>query len=206
MENELISKGIPVLMLLVLGIIEAMGGLYFDDRRSKNDWTIELISLFTLDVYKRQAVHFEYYFRHVPHIIRRNRNSIAVLSGNETPEQLRRLGDDVFSYFGLGCRNVSLILVPEGYDITLVLDAFEPFKELMYHNKYKNNYDYNQALMLLNKETFLQSEFLILKQSDQVISRIASLHYQYYKNQDDLITWLRSKAVSYTHLWLRTIS
>ncbi|MBK7637679.1 MAG: acyl-CoA reductase [Saprospiraceae bacterium] len=139
------------------------------------------------------AVHFEYYFRHVPHIIRRNRNSIAVLSGNETPEQLRRLGDDVFSYFGLGCRNVSLILVPEGYDITLVLDAFEPFKELMYHNKYKNNYDYNQALMLLNKETFLQSEFLILKQSDQVISRIASLHYQYYKNQDDLITWLRSK-------------
>ncbi|MBK8054663.1 MAG: acyl-CoA reductase [Saprospiraceae bacterium] len=139
------------------------------------------------------AVHFEYYFRHVPYIIRRNRNSIAVLSGNESPEQLRRLGVDVFSYFGLGCRNVSLILVPEGYDITLVIDAFEPFKELMYHNKYKNNYDYNQALMLLNKETFLQSEFLILKQSDQIISRIASLHYQYYKNQADLIWWLRSK-------------
>lgn len=128
------------------------------------------------------ATHFEYYFRHVPHLIRKNRNSIAVLSGSETKDQLQKLGIDVFSYFGLGCRNVSMIYVPEGYEIRQLFTAFDSFKEMVNHNKYKNNFDYNHALMLLNKEDFLQNEFLILKKSEQIISRIASLHYQYYQD------------------------
>lgn len=139
------------------------------------------------------AVHFEYYFSHVPHIIRRNRNSIAVLTGHETADQLVLLGSDIFSYFGLGCRNVSMVLVPEGYDIKVLIDALEPFKAIMHHNKYKNNYDYNLALMLLNNETFLQSDFVIWKESDQIISRIASIHYRFYKNKEELVKWLKSK-------------
>ena len=139
------------------------------------------------------AVHFEYYFRNVPHIIRHNRNSIAILYGQETKDQLQLLGNDIFTYFGLGCRNVSMVLVPEGYDIKVLIDALEPFKAIMHHNKYKNNYDYNLALMLLNKETFLQSDFVIWKESDQIISRIASIHYRFYKNQEELVNWLKLK-------------
>lgn len=139
------------------------------------------------------AVHFEYYFRNVPHIIRRNRNSVAILNGQETKDQLQLLGNDIFTYFGLGCRNVSMVLVPEGYDIKVLIDALEPFKAIMHHNKYKNNYDYNLALMLLNKETFLQSDFVIWKESDQIISRIASIHYRFYKNREELVNWLKSK-------------
>ena len=128
------------------------------------------------------AKHFEYYFRHVPHLIRKNRNSVAILAGKESTDQLQKLGMDIFSYFGLGCRNVSMIYIPDGYEIRQLFAAFEPFKDIINHNKYKNNFDYNHALMLLNKEDFLQNEFLILKKSDQIISRIASVHYQHYSD------------------------
>jgi len=136
------------------------------------------------------AKHFEYYFGHVPHIIRKNRNSVAILTGSETEDELQVLGNDVFSYFGLGCRNVSKIFVPTGYDITRLFVVFDTYKEVIFHNKYKNNYDYNVALLLLNKEKFLHNDMLILRESDQIISRIGSLHYQYYDNIDDLNTWL----------------
>lgn len=136
------------------------------------------------------ATHFEYYFRDVPHIIRRNRNSIAVLHGHETVASLRDLGDDVFSYFGLGCRNVSKIFLPKDYNISTLFEAFDDFKELIHHNKYKNNYDYNLALNLLNKEQFLQSDVLILKEDASIISRIGSLHYEYYDDITELAKWI----------------
>ncbi len=139
------------------------------------------------------AIHFKYYFRHVPHLIRKNRNSVAILSGQETKVQLQKLGTDIFSYFGLGCRNVSMIFAPHGYDIRQLFIAFESHKEIIHHNKYKNNFDYNHALMLLNKEDFLQNEFLILKKSDQIISRIASVHYQYYTDIPSLAETLQQK-------------
>ncbi len=136
------------------------------------------------------ATHFRYYFSHVPHIIRQNRNSIAVLSGNETNEQMLALGEDIFSYFGLGCRNVSKVFVPVGYDVGKLFEVFEAYKDIILHNKYKNNYDYNVALYLLNKEKFLHNDMLILKESAQIISRIGSLHYQYYDSLDNLSEWI----------------
>jgi len=136
------------------------------------------------------ATHFRYYFSHVPHIIRQNRNSIAVLSGNETNEQMLALGEDIFSYFGLGCRNVSKVFVPVGYDLGKLFEVLEAYNDIIFHNKYKNNYDYNVALYLLNKENFLHNDMLILKQSDQIISRIGSLHYQYYDSLDNLTEWI----------------
>jgi Acyl-CoA reductase (LuxC) len=136
------------------------------------------------------AKHFEYYFGHVPHIIRKNRNSVAILTGYETDEELQALGSDVFSYFGLGCRNVSKIFVPMDYDITRLFEIFESHKEVIFHNKYKNNYDYNVALLLLNKEKFLHNDMLILRASDQIISRIGSLHYEYYDHIENLTTMI----------------
>ncbi len=136
------------------------------------------------------AKHFEYYFGHVAHIIRKNRNSVAILHGDETQSQLLALGNDIFSYFGLGCRNVSKIFVPKDYEITKLFVVFDAFKDIIYHNKYKNNYDYNVALLLLNKEKFLHNDIFILKESDQIISRIGSLHYAYYEDIDTLATWL----------------
>lgn len=136
------------------------------------------------------AKHFEYYFRSVPHIIRQNRNSIAIIFGDESDETLQLLGADIFNYFGLGCRNVSKIMLPVGFDPTRLFSVLAPFKNIVDHTKYKNNLDYNTALYLLNKEDFLQSDFLILKESDSMVSRIATLHYSYFSDIKTLESWL----------------
>ncbi len=137
------------------------------------------------------AQHFKYYFSNVPHIIRANRNSIAVLHGDETVEQLQLLGQDIFSYFGLGCRNVSKIFVPRDYDLSYFIEALTVYEPIIHHNKYKNNYDYNLALMLLNKEDFLQGPFFLLKESEAIVSRIASLHYQRYDEMSEVTHWVK---------------
>ncbi|HTD92894.1 MAG TPA: hypothetical protein VK644_03745, partial [Chitinophagaceae bacterium] len=98
------------------------------------------------------AGYFDYYFGRFPHIIRRNRTSVAILDGTETAEELDRLSDDVFLFFGLGCRNVTKIYVPQGYDFIPLLDAFRKYDRLADHHKYKNNYDYNLAIHLLNRQ------------------------------------------------------
>jgi hypothetical protein len=130
------------------------------------------------------ARYFESYFGAFPHVIRRNRNSVAVLTGEESEEELILLGEDVFSYFGLGCRNVSSLMVPEQYDFAPALTLWqEHFISTIFHNGYKNNYDYNYALHLMNKVPFLMNGCIQLLESDQLPSRIACLHYSIY---DDL--------------------
>lgn len=139
------------------------------------------------------ARYFEYYFRHVPHIIRQNRNSVAIITGNESDKELLDLGVDIFSYFGLGCRNVSKLYIPLDYDITQLFVAFDSYKEIMHHNKYKNNFDYNVALYLLNKESFLHNDFLVFKESESIVSRIGCIHYEFYENKVALIEKLKCK-------------
>lgn len=129
------------------------------------------------------ARYFEYYFKNKPSIIRKNRNSVAVLTGNETPGQLRDLGDDIFRYFGLGCRNVSKLFVPENYDFDNFYKAIEPWNELLNHAKYANNYDYNKAVYLMSEFKFLDNGFLILKKSADWSSPIATLFYESYKDE-----------------------
>ncbi len=138
---------------------------------------------------------FAHYFKHVPHIIRQNRNSVAVIFGDESQKTLQLLGEDIFSYFGLGCRNVSKIMLPKGYDPTVLFSAFNSYKFIVSHTKYKNNLDYNTALYLLNKEEFLQSDYLILKESGDLISRIGTLHYSYYADMKTLEEWLNTHRV-----------
>lgn len=132
------------------------------------------------------ARYFDYYFSKIPKIIRRNRNSVAVLKGNETEDDLKNLGSDIFSYFGLGCRNVSKLYVPAGYDFNILFNAFQPWGHLMDHNKYMNNYDYHRAVYLMNREPFLTNNFVILKESEQTASPVSVVHYHYYENEKAL--------------------
>ncbi len=132
------------------------------------------------------ARYFEQYFGKYPHIIRRNRNSVAVLTGFETDDELRALGRDIFTYFGLGCRNVSKLYVPHGYQFEHLLDILAKNREVVLHHKYKNNYDYNLALFLLNRTPHLNNGCLLLREESRLQARIASVHYEYYDELFDL--------------------
>lgn len=124
--------------------------------------------------------YFEYYFRNIPSIIRHNRNSIAVLDGTETKQELARLGDDIFAYFGLGCRNVSKLWLPEGYDPAALLHHWKRFETLRSHYKYAVNYDHIKAVMTVNRERFTDGGFVILKESPSLTPPMAVVHYEYY--------------------------
>jgi hypothetical protein len=130
--------------------------------------------------------YFEYYFGKYPHIIRKNRNSIAVIEGNETSEEIENLGTDIFSYFGFGCRNVSKVFLPDGYDIGNIIKNWSGFSNIIYHSKYANNYDYNMAIYLVNKEKFLDTGFILLKESRDLSSPVSVLYYEYYNPEDNL--------------------
>ncbi len=129
------------------------------------------------------ARYFEQYFSKYPHIIRRNRNGIAVLNGQETLAELYALGRDIFTYFGLGCRNISKLYVPHGYHFDTLLEALHEYREIVNHDKYKNNFDYTLTLWLLNQIPYMNNGCLLLKEDSSLQARIASVHYEYY---DDL--------------------
>jgi len=130
------------------------------------------------------ARYFEYYFAKYPSLIRRNRTSIAFLDGTETPEELEKLADDVFLYFGLGCRNVTQLLVPENYDFIQLLSVFRKYQWMADHHKYKNNYDYRLSLAILNKANYMTNDCVLLLEDESPFSPIAVLHYAHYKNAE----------------------
>lgn len=132
------------------------------------------------------ARYFEYYFRNIPHIIRKNRSSCAVLMGEEDSSLLTPLGQDVFTYFGLGCRNVSKVYVPEEYDFIQLIKSFEPYQAIIHHHKYANNYDYQKSILLVNKIPFFDSGFLLITAHEGLVSPISVLYYQSYRDQLDL--------------------
>jgi hypothetical protein len=132
------------------------------------------------------ARYFDYYFGKYPHIIRHNRTSIAVLNGNESGSDLDLLADDVYQYFGLGCRNVTKIFVPAGYDFIGLLGAFKKYDWMAAHHKYKNNYDYQLAILILNKKYYMTNSSIILTENPLPFSPISVLHYQYYSDIGDI--------------------
>ncbi|MDQ3142895.1 MAG: acyl-CoA reductase [Bacteroidota bacterium] len=150
------------------------------------------------------ANQFKHYFAHVPNLIRGHKNGIAVLHGNETVAHFNGLGTDIFSYYGLGCRNVSKIYVPENYSFTPLLKCFdENFGYVCQHAKYKNNYDYQLASCLMSPFTFLQSETILLVQRNEIHSPLATLNFEYYTELDNLISDLhniREKVQSVTSM------
>lgn len=126
------------------------------------------------------ARYFDYYFGKYPSIVRRNRNSVAVISGNETEEELKGLGEDIFRYFGLGCRSVAKIFVPKNYDFDILFKAIYSYNDIINYKKYQNNYDYNKAVYLMSQFKLLENGFLMLKEDLSYSSPIASLFYEYY--------------------------
>jgi hypothetical protein len=130
--------------------------------------------------------YFEYYFGKYPSIIRKNRTSVAILTGYETHEELKKLSDDVYQYFGLGCRNVTKIFVPKNYDFVPLLNAFKKYDHLADHHKYKNNYDYNLAIHILNNKYYMTNDSIILIENGSPFSPISQLHYEYYSNENEL--------------------
>ena len=139
------------------------------------------------------ARYFDYYFRSYPHVLRQNRNGIAVLTGEESIKDLRLLANDIFLFFGLGCRNVSKIYVPEGYDFSGWEEAIADWKYLGDHNKYRNNLDYNFAIYIINSVPHINLGHLILKEDDAVASRIGCVHYSYYTDIHALTGLLQTK-------------
>jgi len=139
------------------------------------------------------ARYFEYYFSNKPHIIRKNRSSCAVIEGSETVDDIINLGKDILTYFGLGCRNVSKLYVPKDYDFRKFLDQIASLEETIDHHKYKNNYDYNKSIYLVNVDPHFDSGFLLLKESEELVSPIAVVYYEYYSNQSHLDELLKKK-------------
>ncbi len=151
----------------------------FTDRLSEFDAVIATGS-------NNSSRYFNYYFSKYPHIIRKNRNGVAILDGTEETGSLKLLGDDIFRYFGLGCRNVSKIYVPEGQEFNTFFEAMYDRSAVMQHNKYMNNFEHHNAVYLLKRIPFLQNGFLILKEDTSIVSAVAVLHYEYYSSQESL--------------------
>ena len=130
--------------------------------------------------------YFDYYFGKVPNIIRKNRNSIAVLNGNETKAELENLGHDIFDYFGLGCRNVSKIYVPANYDLKNLFEPIEKYQPIINHFKYNNNYDYNKSIYLVNGVKHFDNGFLLVKEDENFVSPLAVLFYEEYNSLEEI--------------------
>jgi len=128
--------------------------------------------------------YFEYYFKDAKRIIRKNRRSVAILDGTETKRELEGLANDVFAYFGLGCRNVSKVFLPKGYDLNKLFEAFYPYSNVVDHKKYGNNYDYNKAIFLMGSNKLIENGFLLLKEEKSLLSPVAMLYYEFYSNVD----------------------
>ena len=139
------------------------------------------------------ARYFEYYFKDKPSIIRKNRNSVAVLNGKETKEQLEALGEDIFRYFGLGCRNVSKLFVPKGYSFTAFFEAIFKYQDIIHYEKYANNYDYNKAVFLMSNFKLLDNGFLTIKEDNSYASPISSVFYEFYDSINEIQIRLKSE-------------
>lgn len=130
------------------------------------------------------AGYFDYYFGKFPHIIRRNRTSVAILTGNETSEELELLADDVYLYFGMGCRNVTKLYVPQNYNFEPLIKIFTKYDYLADHHKYKNNYDYNLALHILNNKYYMSNASLLIVEDPSIFSPVSQLNYEFYSNKE----------------------
>ena len=136
------------------------------------------------------ARYFKHYFNHVPHIIRKNRNAVAILSGNESVSELEGLGNDLLHFFGMGCRNVSKLLLPRGFDLNKIFGGVYPQSDIINNSKYANNYDYNKAVFLMSEFQFLENGFFILKEDTAIAAPIACAFYEFYDSLASCQTFL----------------
>ena len=136
------------------------------------------------------ARYLEYYFKNHLNIIRKNRTSVAVLKGDETEEELRLLANDIFQYFGLGCRNVTRILIPQEFVIDRLFESFIDFQDIINHNKYANNYEYNRAVYLLNQDKFWDNNFVMMKEDEKLFSPLSVINFSRYSSLDEVKSFI----------------
>jgi hypothetical protein len=172
---------LPAIAKLISLIDEELGhnAVFTEDKLSGID---AIIATGSNNTYR----YFDYYFGKYPHIFRKNRNGVAVLRGDETIDQITALGDDIFTYFGLGCRSVSKIFMPSGYNLYKFIEALEKYSYVTEHNKYMNNYQYYRSVYLLNKIPHSDNGFLLLKQDETYHSPTGVLYYEYYQSLESL--------------------
>ena len=140
------------------------------------------------------AQYFEYYFKRAKKIIRKNRRSVAVLDGSESAMELQGLANDVFAYFGLGCRNVSKLFLPKGFDLDNLFKAFYPYSDVVNHKKYGNNYDYNKAIFLMGSNDLIENGFLLMKEDKSLLSPVAMLYYEFYNDMHTVEQFVEENA------------
>jgi hypothetical protein len=160
---------------------------FTDDRLSGMDAIIATGS-------NNSARYFEYYFRKIPHIIRKNRNGVAVLTGNEQEEDLAGIGEDIFTYFGMGCRNVTKLYIPADYDLKVLLGVLDRFARLGQHHKYSNNVDYYRSIYLMNQQKFLDNGVLLLKEDRAISSPVGVVFYERYSEIGTVQQILRERT------------
>ncbi|KQT35512.1 acyl-CoA reductase [Chryseobacterium sp. Leaf405] len=136
------------------------------------------------------ARYLEYYFKNHLSIIRKNRTSVAVLKGDESDEELQLLAKDIFQYFGLGCRNVTRLLIPQDFLIDRIFENFLNFKDIINHHKYANNYDYNRAVYLLNQEKFWDNNFVMLQEDEKLFSPLSVINFSRYSSLNEVKSFL----------------
>ena len=132
------------------------------------------------------ARYFEHYFGHLPRIVRKSRVSVAIMDGSETKAEIEALGEDVFRYFGLGCRNVSKLFLPKDFDLDRIFEGFFNYKDVIQHNKYANNYDYTRALWLLDRVPFFENGFVLLKEDAALASPVSTVFHERYADRNEL--------------------
>ncbi|MGY6558048.1 MAG: acyl-CoA reductase [Nitritalea sp.] len=187
-----LSSGDQVLMRWLIAELQAINPVFEAD--------IEVADMLKAkDAYiatgsNNSARYFQHYFGRYPHIIRQNRTSVAVLRGEETEEELRQLGADVFTYYGLGCRNVSKVYIRKEEHLHAFFDAVADFEWVREHHKYVNNYDYNKSIFLVNKVPHLDTGFLLAREEEALVSPIAVLHYAFYEQEESLKRELAARA------------
>lgn len=137
--------------------------------------------------------YFEQYFGKYPHIFRKNRTSIAVFDGTETDDEINALGADIFSYFGLGCRNVSHLIFPKGFEVNRFFEGVFSYADIIHNNKYGNNYDYNKAVYLLNQHELLDNNFVLLRESEELFSPLSMIHYHYYDEKTEVENFIKER-------------
>ena len=180
----------PDLIRLIADILISVNG-EFNSRISISDGMLSGFDIVIATGSDNSSRYFEHYFGRYPNIIRKNRNSIAVIDGNESNEELEALGSDIFSYFGLGCRSISKLFIPEKFDMSEVTKNWEKYSALINHSKYAANYDFNKAVLLVNKEKFADTGYLILKEENVLSSPVAVLYYEFYNSQEQLNKYFR---------------
>ena len=167
---------------LIKKVLELLGDIdpELGERISLTDETLKGVDAVIATGSNNSARYFEYYFRNTPHIIRKNRNGVAVLTGEESQEELYRLGEDIFTYFGMGCRNVTKLFIPDSYDLTILMGVMDRFSHLYQHHKYGNNVDYYRTLYLMNQDSLLDNGVLLLKEDSAIASPVGVVFYERY--------------------------